>query len=355
MKKNMMFLAFILFFLMADNALVAKGEEKQETFTDIIGKGKEMIDNEDYAGAINYYTEKTELFPKLPEMQYCLGFSYLKAGDHDNAERIFKKTVEIDPYFSEAYFYLAVINHMKGNLGDTIRNLNRVTDLDARFQSAYYNRGVVYLEINNPREAVKDFAYSLYLKPDDHAAFKYLLQAYEELNRTVEENPGIPDIKTPEGTGKPAHIAGPAKEEGPEKDVSAPVVYLIRSGKEKEVIPEHNGVFEIDVRDVNKTEIEIALPLKEKTAARSIKFLMKGQGDGGKISCKIKSDSTHATPRFNLGKISGKWETYTIDENKVDPYFKFSDIRVINIKFLPSDKQENRGMIKTYISKIELI
>lgn len=120
----------------------------------LLYKGGEYSRGGDIEGSIEHFREATALYPWNASLHYCLGYSYYKGRDYDKAEKSFLRTVELDPLFAEAYFYLAVIEKKQGNDARVIEYLDKVTDLNRPFKSAYFNKGVTYLDMDMPVEAI---------------------------------------------------------------------------------------------------------------------------------------------------------------------------------------------------------
>lgn len=104
------------------------------------------------------------------ELFFYKGYAYLVKKDIEQAIKYFKRAIEIDPNYSEAYNFLGLLYHKTGNLdgaiwafGKAIRT--RVTydveDSDWGYKYAvkyYYNRALVYRELGQNELAEYDEA-----------------------------------------------------------------------------------------------------------------------------------------------------------------------------------------------------
>ncbi len=73
--------------------------------------------------------------------------------DLKSAGLFFNEIIEFDPNATEAYFYLANIYHMRGELGKAVRGFNRVLELDPHHTDASISLSVILNDIGKYEEA----------------------------------------------------------------------------------------------------------------------------------------------------------------------------------------------------------
>jgi len=166
----------------------------EEIWKKAVAKGKLYLEGKLYDDAIAYFSNLKRMYPDAPFLHYYLGLAYYLKDDLENAEKNLKKTIEIDLYGARAYYYLALIEHKKGNDKKVVEYLDEVTLLDETFQGAYYNKGVTFLSLGEPERAAKEFAYALHLSPIDYLSFAGFLQAYAGMDLIVLDERAIQNV-----------------------------------------------------------------------------------------------------------------------------------------------------------------
>ncbi len=94
-------------------------------------------------------TKLNELFKKAKEA--------FQRNDLKTATLFFNEIVDNNPNSTEAYFYLANIFHMKGELGRAIKGFQRVLELDPHHTDASISLSVIYNDIGKYEEAKQIF------------------------------------------------------------------------------------------------------------------------------------------------------------------------------------------------------
>lgn len=80
-----------------------------------------------------------------------------KRGEYQKAELVLNEFIESDQSNPSAYFYLANIFHMKGEIGKAIKAFNKVLKLDPGHTDASISLSVLYNDIGRYEEAKKIF------------------------------------------------------------------------------------------------------------------------------------------------------------------------------------------------------
>lgn len=148
---------------------------------EVMEKARGYLEASRYTDAITYLKAIIAKHPKISLAYYYLGVAYYGNDDPDNAEYNLKKAIELNPYYPEAFYHLALIEYKKQDYKQVLEYLNEVTSLDNTFQVAFYNKGVIYLLLDKPKRAIKEFAYAVYLNPDDNSSLIGLLEASSKL------------------------------------------------------------------------------------------------------------------------------------------------------------------------------
>ncbi|CAD8092570.1 unnamed protein product [Paramecium primaurelia] len=81
------------------------------------------------------------------------------------------QAVEINPYYSLAYFNKALLYQNIGEKDKALNDYNKAIQLDPNDAEAYYNRAILYQEIGENEKALNDFNQAFQLNPNFVNAF----------------------------------------------------------------------------------------------------------------------------------------------------------------------------------------
>lgn len=102
-----------------------------------------------------------------------LGFLYFQEGELSEARRCYNRSLEIDPTYANACYYLSVIDRREDNLSSSIRNLQACLRLQPDHIKANRDIGMLLLSMDRER-AEKHLRRYLYLKPETDEKSKIL-------------------------------------------------------------------------------------------------------------------------------------------------------------------------------------
>ncbi len=83
---------------------------------------------------------------------------YYDRGDHKKAKILLSDIIDVNSSNEKAFFYLANIFHMKGEIGKAIKAFNKVLSLDPSHTDAAISLSVLYNDIGRYEEAKKIFS-----------------------------------------------------------------------------------------------------------------------------------------------------------------------------------------------------
>jgi tetratricopeptide (TPR) repeat protein len=118
---------------------------------------------------IDAYPNLAAKLPKLAEAAAC-----------------YKKAIELDPKYVDAYVALGSALRYQGQLDEAIATLQKAIDLKPKGVAAWYERGLVYRDLQQPDKARADFAKVIELQPDHQDAWAQRHQTYQgQFDRAV--------------------------------------------------------------------------------------------------------------------------------------------------------------------------
>ncbi|HEX8097239.1 MAG TPA: tetratricopeptide repeat protein, partial [Pyrinomonadaceae bacterium] len=97
-----------------------------------------------------------------------------------------KKAVELKPDYAEAYRFLGVIYHRKGDDGEAFKQLLKAVELDPKLLQARFDLATIYKLQKNYPEAIKHLTEATKLAPTDYYPYKELAKVYEEQQKNDE-------------------------------------------------------------------------------------------------------------------------------------------------------------------------
>jgi Tfp pilus assembly protein PilF len=95
-------------------------EQAQNLSQSLVALAQESFQNNDLGDALRKALQATETDPTNPDATYMAGFVYAVRGEYVEAERYFKKTIELDTTFTDARNALGQIFNNQGRYGEAI-------------------------------------------------------------------------------------------------------------------------------------------------------------------------------------------------------------------------------------------
>ena len=107
--------------------------------------------------ATEYLTRATRLAPEQPITYYLAGISYYRRDCMEEAERMFIRTIELDPGNAEAFFYLANIEGISGRHDEALKHFAAAVKLKPGLNDAHYNMARLYAEMGRIPDAARAY------------------------------------------------------------------------------------------------------------------------------------------------------------------------------------------------------
>ena len=106
-------------------------------------------------------------------------------GKYEDAEKIWKQVIKIDPNNSGAYNNLGNALSDQKKLEEAITAYRKAIELDPKFAAAYYNLGVVLSDLGKKEDAIAAYRQAIKLQPDADA-YNNLGNALDDLGKKEE-------------------------------------------------------------------------------------------------------------------------------------------------------------------------
>ena len=128
-------------------------------------------------------SEKQKLISKS---HYNLGKKYSDLGQFENAELAYKRAIEVNPNYFEAYNNIAIIQHKFGKLEQAEVSYKKVIELKPDYAIPYNNLGIVLKNLHRLKEAELVYKKAIEIKSDFPEAYNNLGVMLNSLGRLEE-------------------------------------------------------------------------------------------------------------------------------------------------------------------------
>lgn len=121
-----------------------------------------------------------------------IGYAYLKTGDFDGAEKIYRQTLTIDPNLPAAHYDLALSLKMKDQIEPAQKEFEEAIRLDPKLAQAHYSLGITYWQLGDFPATMKEMRAAIAVTPD-YAEAHYMLGIV--LKQSGDLDGAIPELK----------------------------------------------------------------------------------------------------------------------------------------------------------------
>ncbi len=163
-----------------------EGMALTDDIKDLLVRGNELFDQNDYAGALALYEQITEKFPDAYPIYLNIGNAYFSQEQYDQAEANYLKVLEKDPQHVAA---MIGIGNCYANRGDPAKALewyNKIEFEKIDDPIVLYNLGTSYYNNAKFEDALKFYQKAVESQKDSTDALYQLGLTYLNLQKNVE-------------------------------------------------------------------------------------------------------------------------------------------------------------------------
>jgi tetratricopeptide (TPR) repeat protein len=120
-------------------------------------KGTESLLSKRYDEAISYFKKAIELNQKFTEAYYNLGIAYEELGRYKDSMGVLKEAVQLDPTHANAYYALGYAYYQLKDYGDAVEALKQSIALKPDNAFAHRRLGSAYLKMGNRKAAIEHY------------------------------------------------------------------------------------------------------------------------------------------------------------------------------------------------------
>lgn len=132
---------------------------------DHLKRGYQRYSQNDFKGAISYYTEAIEIDPKNEEAFYYRGYARNGLKDYEGALQDFDKVIELNDKYSGVYNNRGVAKDRLRNYSGAIEDYTKAIEINSNDANAYYNRGYDKYRLKDYLGAIEDYTKALEMNP----------------------------------------------------------------------------------------------------------------------------------------------------------------------------------------------
>jgi tetratricopeptide (TPR) repeat protein len=140
----------------------------------------------DFPRAIEQFRSTLQLNPKFSLAAYYLGMAQLQVGDLTAAQTSFANVLELDPTNFSAAYNLGAIYTRQKRVDQAIQSFQRAVKIFPDYADAREALGELYLYLKRPDDARKELERAVQIAPEMRKAHFHLGRAYQALGRAAD-------------------------------------------------------------------------------------------------------------------------------------------------------------------------
>jgi tetratricopeptide (TPR) repeat protein len=168
------------------NALTSQMMKVVQDAVDWNKKGLDLLDNNDYDGAMKCFNEAITILPDYSDAINNRGVIKFRRGDIPGAQEIWQKLAVNDPTYALASYNLALIQVNQKQFDAAIRMLERALKSDKQFVEAKVRLGAIHLERNEKGKALEELHAAYKMAPTHADAWSFYAYALVRNGDTTE-------------------------------------------------------------------------------------------------------------------------------------------------------------------------
>ena len=151
-----LFLILVFTFLSA-NAVSAQNDNQPPDPVKLFNQGQDAHEKNDFQTAIKFYDQALQANPEFAEAEYQRGAAYAALGKTDEAEKSFRRALELRENWTLPMTALGVALLQKNDFPEAKEFLTKVTELDPHDSEAFVALADLYLRAKSSPETLKAF------------------------------------------------------------------------------------------------------------------------------------------------------------------------------------------------------
>lgn len=139
-----------------------------------------------YKSRIDFWSNAVKTSPSHALNYNNLGVVYFLENNLPEAEKNFRKSIDINPSVKLANYNIAYICMKSGRLKEAESYYQREIEINPTYDNAYFSLGILYINSNRIEKAIKMWENFLTINPHSTECYTNLIEAYKTTNRTAD-------------------------------------------------------------------------------------------------------------------------------------------------------------------------
>ena len=149
---------------------------------DFAFQGRAMEKAQNWAGAIQAYTQETAVYKDNELAWLGLANSSMNTGNFAGAQNATEQALLVNPAFSSAFYYQGMIKFYQQQRDAAIPLFEKVVELDERFYLAHFFLGQIYKDRNDLTSAFNYARRSIEINPRFKQGYLLMAEIYDRNN-----------------------------------------------------------------------------------------------------------------------------------------------------------------------------
>ena len=160
--------------------------EPHEVRNVVTRKATALMEKGHYGKAIDEYNRLIAMGREEPSIYYNLGVCCEYENLDEEAQKAYKKAIEIDKDFQDALYRLGLLAIKNDNPKAAVRYLNIVAGKNGGSFDVLYQLGVSYDKLKDHEKAIENFKKAIAVEPKYPKVYKRLGYTYDAINKHQE-------------------------------------------------------------------------------------------------------------------------------------------------------------------------
>jgi Tfp pilus assembly protein PilF len=143
--------------------------------------GVQLYSQREFLKAIQAYRKVIELDPTYIEAYNNLGIIYQEIGDLDRAFEAFQKAIEINPQYEKGHNNLGILLYLKGRNEEALEAFQKALAINANNIESHINLGVLFKKQGQLNKAIESYQKALEINPLHREIHYNIALLYEQL------------------------------------------------------------------------------------------------------------------------------------------------------------------------------
>ncbi len=158
---------------------------QEQDFKAHFAHANEFFNADKFDEAIEYYN-KSIIGSETCQAYFNRGLAFAAKKDDVNAEKSYRKALEISPTYAKAYFMLGALHKEQNKLEEAVIELGKALELDPNYFDAYLYKARIHTDTRQYKEAIQLFTKAMSLQPDNTQCKLDYANTLNMMNRTQE-------------------------------------------------------------------------------------------------------------------------------------------------------------------------